>query len=71
MRRLMPLGKAGIVVVDRFGSARLVPIPAALVCVFRRAVELVHGDAGPIAAEPRVIFQGVPGQRVMVVADPE
>ena len=45
------LETGGIVVVDRLGSRRLGPIPAAPNPIFRGTLELFDGHAGPIAAE--------------------
>src|SRR4030095_3937514 len=47
------------------------PIPPALVGVFGGAAKLVLGNAGDVAAQVGVVFQRLPGQRIMIVADAE
>src|SRR6185437_398766 len=66
------MGDAGaVVIIDRLGAPGLFPIPAVLGSVFGRAVELVRSDAGTVAANAGIVFQGVPGQRIVVVANSE
>src|SRR6185312_13272412 len=60
-----------IIVVDGAGPGRVTPVPGIVVTVVRRALELAFGHAGNVAAERGFIFQRLPGQRVVVVADTE
>lgn len=63
-QRATGLGNAGVVVVDRSCAGRIVPVQSKSAGVLRRAFELAHGDAGPIASERRrVVFQAAPGNK--------
>ena len=52
-------------------ASGVVPIPSVVVAVFGRALELGFGDAGPVAAELGVVFERLPGNRVVIVAEVE
>src|SRR5262249_33721412 len=60
-----------VIGVYRAVARGIAPVPVVVVAVFRRAAELVLGDAGDIAAEPRVVLQGLPRQRIVIVSDAE
>jgi hypothetical protein len=42
-----------------------------VIAVFWRSLKLGLGDAGAITAEAGIVFERLPGQRIMVVADAE
>src|SRR4051812_11905418 len=58
-----------VIVVDGAGAGRGAPVPGIVVPVFRRALELGFGYAGDVAAERGIVFQRLPRQRIMIVAD--
>src|SRR5664279_830884 len=58
-----------VIVVDGAGAGSVPPVPAIVVAVFGRAFQLLLRDAGDVAAEIGIVFQRLPGQRVVVVAD--
>src|SRR5882757_876583 len=58
-----------VIVVDRPRGAEVGPIPIALAAVFWCAAKLVFGHARDVAAEPCIVFQRLPGQRVMIIAE--
>src|SRR4051794_31908007 len=60
-----------VVIVDGAGSGRIVPIPRIVVAVFRRTLQLAFRYAGAIATEVGIVFQRLPGQRVMFIANAE
>src|SRR5450759_693404 len=60
-----------IVVVYGAGSCGVAPVPTIVVAVFRRALELRFGNAGTVAAKPGVVFQRLPRQGIMIIADAE
>src|SRR6185295_11755914 len=49
-----------VIVIYRAVTRSVAPVPIIVVAVSRRIAELAFGDAGDIAAEPRVVFQGLP-----------
>jgi hypothetical protein len=65
------LDRNAIVVIDRTRAGRIAPIPGVIVAELRRALELRFGDSGDIAAEVGIVFQRLPGQRIVVVANPQ
>src|SRR5262249_46655415 len=60
-----------VIIVQRTCGADVAPVPVVVVAIFRRAAQLALGHAGAIAAEPGVILQRLPGQRIMIVAETE
>src|SRR5262249_8075355 len=60
-----------VVIVERAVACSFTPVPVGLVAVFRRAAKLFFGDAGPIAAEPCIVFQRLPWQRIVIIAEPQ
>src|SRR6202023_2423294 len=60
-----------VIVIDGAGSGRIVPVPGIVIAVFRRSLQLCFGNAGTIAAQIGVVLQRLPGQGIMVIADPE
>src|SRR5690348_12658218 len=77
LRRNMPVGGGvlddgyAVIVVERTGGADITPCLLIVVAVFRGAAKLLLGDAGTVSADPRVVFQGLPGQGIVVVAEAE
>ena len=60
-----------VVVIDRTVAVLVFPIPIVVVAVFRRSFELVLSDARPVAAEPGIVLQRFPRERIMIVPDTE
>ena len=60
-----------VVVVHRAGAGSVRPVPAIVVAVFGRALKLLLGHAGTIATEVGVVFQRLPWQPVVVIANSE
>src|SRR5947199_225736 len=58
-----------VIIVDGAGAGGVGPVPAVVVAVSRRAFQLAQGDTGAIAAERGIVFQRLPGQGIVVVAD--
>src|SRR4051812_7500289 len=60
-----------VIVVHRAGARGVGPVPAIVVAIPGSTFELPLGDAGDVAAEIGIVFQRLPRQRIMVVADAE
>src|SRR5882757_7535204 len=60
-----------VIVIHGASPRGVTPVPGVVVTIFRRSLELRLGNAGSIAAKVGVVFQRLPGQGIMVVADPE
>src|SRR5258708_14123223 len=58
-----------VILVHRAAPRRIIPVPAIVVAVFGCALELLLGDTGDIAAEIDVVFQRLPWQWILIVAD--
>src|SRR4051812_247904 len=70
--RLLSLSdRHAVIVVDGAGAGCISPVPAVVVAISRRAFQLPQGDAGAIAAERGIVFQRLPGQGIVIVADAE
>src|SRR5580704_19267999 len=63
------LYRNAVIVVHGASSRRIAPVPGIVVVVFWRSLELVFGYAGTIAAKAGVVFQRLPRQRIIVIAD--
>src|SRR4051812_2400857 len=57
-----------VVIIDRPRARRVRPVPAVVVAVPRGSFELLLGYSGAVAAQSCVVFQRLPGQRVVLVA---
>src|SRR6516225_2963168 len=57
-----------VIGVERAVASSITPIPICLLAISGGTAKLVFGHAGPIAAEIGIIFQRLPGQRIMLVA---
>src|SRR5579883_1343942 len=60
-----------IVIIYGLRTIGLRPIPRSFVSVFGRALELGLGQAGDVPAQPGVVFQRLPRQRIVVVSNSE
>src|SRR3979490_321159 len=65
------LNSNAVIIIHRTTPRRIVPVPGIVVAVLRRSFELIFGNAGAIAAKVGVVLQRLPGQGIVVVADPE
>src|SRR5262249_20917980 len=68
--RLLDYGNA-VVGVDAAHCSVVTPIPIAPLAVFRRALQFLGRKPGDIAAKLGVVFQRLPGQRIVIVAETE
>jgi hypothetical protein len=68
---ILPSRLVAVVVIHGAGSVHVGPIPFVFIAVPWGTAELLFGYVRTIAANARVIFQRLPGQRVMIVADAE
>src|SRR3977135_3332773 len=60
-----------VVIIDLLAARTVGPIPALVLGIFRRAVELLLADVDFVALEPRVVRQKRPRQGVVVLAESE
>src|SRR3979411_2006548 len=65
------LNSNAVIIIHRTTPRRIVPVPGIVVAVLRRSFELIFGNDGAIAAKDGVVLQRLPGQGMVVVADPE
>src|SRR4029453_17472037 len=57
-----------VIIGDLAATLEIFPVPT-LALILGRTFELLLGDVGAVAAEASVILEGVPGDRIIVVAD--
>src|SRR4051812_5787914 len=60
-----------VVVIDTLVSRLIGPVPALRLAVFGRFLQLLFGEVHAVAVETRVVFEGRPGKRVVILAHPE
>src|SRR5215831_9901764 len=60
-----------VIVVERAVAGDVGPVPIPVIAIFRSTAQLLFGDACAIYAETGVIFERLPGQRIMVATKPE
>src|SRR5205085_8679677 len=60
-----------VVVVDGASAGRVAPVPAIVIAVLGRALQLSFGNSCPVAAERGVVLQRLPGQWIVIVANAE
>src|SRR5205814_10611049 len=58
-----------VVIIERTVARAIAPVPVSLVVKSRSTAKLVLGHPGPVATEPGIVFQRLPGQRIMIVAE--
>jgi hypothetical protein len=68
---LLVLYCGAVVIIHGSRPVRVAPVPGIVVAVFRRSLELRLGDVGALSAKVGIVFQRLPGQGIMVVADSE
>ena len=57
-----------VIVVERAGTSNVAPIPVGIVAVFGGSPKLFLGHAGDVAAEPSIVFERLPRQRVVIIS---
>src|SRR6185312_3793407 len=60
-----------VIVVHLAIAGGVAPVPVAFAAISGRTAQLVLGDAGAVAAKPCIVFQRLPGQGIVIVAEPE
>ena len=58
-----------VVIVDGARAGLIFPIPFVVVAVFWRTLQLLFGNAGPVATKIGVIFKRLPREGIMIVPD--
>jgi hypothetical protein len=58
-----------VVIVDPARPGLVFPTPVVVSAVFRRTLEVLLGDAGPVATEAGIVLERLPRHRIMIVSD--
>ena len=58
-----------VVIVDAARTGLIFPIPVVISSVFWRTLQLLLGNAGPVAAKVGIILERLPREGIMIVSD--